>query len=243
MRAILTYHSIDDSGSVISTPPSVFREHVSWLSQNARVLSLKDLLADEAGDAGDAFAITFDDGFANFGGAAPWLLDRGLPITLFIVSQQVGGDNRWGGRQDSNVPTLPLLGWADLEQLAGRGISIGAHTRTHPRLTALATGIIQDEIQGSVEDLRERLGIQVPYIAYPYGAVDERVAAVAGSFCAAGVTTRFKALTAGDRPMWLPRLDMYYFRRPGAIERWGTRGFAHRLRWIGTRRRVREAFA
>ena len=45
MRAILTYHSIDDSGSLISVAPAVFRSHVQWLtSGRVRALSLEDLI-------------------------------------------------------------------------------------------------------------------------------------------------------------------------------------------------------
>ena len=32
MRAILTYHSIDESGSPISVDPDAFRRHVRWLA-------------------------------------------------------------------------------------------------------------------------------------------------------------------------------------------------------------------
>ena len=32
MKAILTYHSIDESGSVISIPEATFRRHVAWLA-------------------------------------------------------------------------------------------------------------------------------------------------------------------------------------------------------------------
>ena len=30
-RAILTYHSIDESGSVVSVSPSRFQQHVKWI--------------------------------------------------------------------------------------------------------------------------------------------------------------------------------------------------------------------
>jgi len=66
MRAILTYHSIDESGSVISVSESVFRGHVTWLARSAvRVVSI-DTLMHLPADA-NAVALTFDDGFVNFG--------------------------------------------------------------------------------------------------------------------------------------------------------------------------------
>ncbi|TFG50637.1 MAG: polysaccharide deacetylase, partial [Gemmatimonadales bacterium] len=45
MRAILTYHSIDDSGSPISVAPEQFRAHVRWLQSGViRVVPLAELL-------------------------------------------------------------------------------------------------------------------------------------------------------------------------------------------------------
>ena len=46
MRAILTYHTIDDSGSPISVSPAVFQTQVQWLAEGpVRVLSLEDLVS------------------------------------------------------------------------------------------------------------------------------------------------------------------------------------------------------
>src|SRR5690606_37701023 len=60
MRAILTYHSIDESGSPISVSREAFRAHVRWLASGAvKVRPLAELV--DARDGGDAVAITFDD--------------------------------------------------------------------------------------------------------------------------------------------------------------------------------------
>jgi peptidoglycan/xylan/chitin deacetylase (PgdA/CDA1 family) len=244
VRAILTYHSIDDSGSVISIAPEIFEEHVRWLlHERIRVVSLDRLLQDTSEDLGHSVAITFDDGFANFLSVAPLLLDHALPATIFAVSNHVGGDNRWHGQRDPAVPALPLLGWEDLRRLVDRGVTIGAHTRTHARLTALPSARLHEEIGGCVEDLETRLGIRVQYLAYPYGEVNDRVAEVAAARCAGAVTTEFRVLAPGDSRARLPRLDMYYFRKAGALRDWGTARFSQRLRWIRTKRRVRQAFA
>jgi len=45
MRAILTYHSIDESGSVISISEEVFREQIAWLARShVRVVTLDTLM-------------------------------------------------------------------------------------------------------------------------------------------------------------------------------------------------------
>lgn len=243
MRAILTYHSIDRTGSVISITPEVFREHVQWIADRGiRVAPLDDLLAAATNDGRDAIAITFDDGFANFEGAANVLGQYGFPSTVFVVSAHVGGTNAWGGKEESGIPTLPLLGWQDLERLAARGVTIGAHTRSHARLTAIGAAAAEDEMDACATELRARLGHAVKHFAYPYGDVNGLVAALAAKRFATSVTTRFSVLTDEDLPMWLPRLDMYYFRRPGAIRSWGTWRFGPRVWSVRTRRRVRETF-
>jgi peptidoglycan/xylan/chitin deacetylase (PgdA/CDA1 family) len=244
MRAILTYHSIDDSGSPISVPPGVFAEHVRWMAGGrVRVLPLGDLLALDPDDPADAIAITFDDGFRNFRDASAALIAARLPVTLFVVTGHVGGSNTWGGRTERGIPTLPLLTWAELERLAADGVTMGAHTRTHPRLTTLSPGSIEEELDGCLHELGTRLGVRVDHFAYPYGAANEEVAALAGRRFKAAVTTRFSPLAGGDAPMLMPRLDMYYLRQPGALGTWGTAGFRRKLWSVRFRRQVREVLS
>src|SRR4029079_2065351 len=134
MRAILTYHSVDETGSVISIGERSFRRHVAWLAERrARVVPLDQIMSVPEDE--DAVAITFDDGLASFGRvAAPLLLDHGLPVTLFVVTDAVGSSNVWRGRQDPGIPVQALLDWEQLGALHGAGVRIGAHTCTHPRL-------------------------------------------------------------------------------------------------------------
>jgi peptidoglycan/xylan/chitin deacetylase (PgdA/CDA1 family) len=241
MRAVLAYHSIDDSGSPISVPPDALAEHVWWLTHGGpRVLPLDELLALDPADPTDAVAITFDDGFANFVGAAARIRDAGLPVTLFVVTGHMGRDNTWGGRQDPGIPVLPLLDWDALDDLAARGVSIGAHTRTHARLPGRSRAEIEDEMDGCQEDLRQRLGVRAEHFAYPYGAVDESTAELASSRFSAALTTEFGHVTGREPRALIPRLDMYYFSQPGALETWGTRWFSGRLWSVRMRRRVRR---
>jgi peptidoglycan/xylan/chitin deacetylase (PgdA/CDA1 family) len=68
-----------------------------------------------------------------------------------------------------------ILGADDLRTLAGDGVTLAAHTRTHPLLTRVPSAVAREEITGSCDDLG-RLGVAVaPVLAYPSGAVDDRV--------------------------------------------------------------------
>src|SRR5579864_2255548 len=96
MRATLTYHSIDDSGSPISVSPTAFDAHLKWLNTGrVRVVSLDEIVT-MPDDGQDAVAVTFDDGLLNTRQPVENLLSSGLPVTLFVVSGYVGRTNTWG---------------------------------------------------------------------------------------------------------------------------------------------------
>ena len=241
MKAILTYHSIDETGSPISMPSSSFEAHRRWLTSGAvRPQSLDDLLA-HAGGGEDAVAVTFDDGFANTKAPIERLLDAGITPTLVVVPGHVGGTNDWGGRDQPGIPRLPLLTWDDLGYLSGRGLRIEAHSRTHPHLTRLSPAQLDDELGGCCEDLDRHLGIRSAHLAYPYGDVNSAVATQAAKWFSHAVTTELAPLAPASTPMMLPRLDMYYYRAPGTIEAWGSSMFGVRLKVLALRRRLKAA--
>lgn len=240
MRAILTYHSIDESGSPISVGREAFRAHVRWLaSGSVKVLPLADLVA--AGDDADAVAITFDDGFQNFADeAAAQLREAGLPSTVFVVPEHVGGENDWGGHHVPGIPVLPLMSWATLGAMAAQGVSLGAHTRRHRDLTQVRGASLEDEVAGCVERMAAELGPRPTTFAYPYGAVDDSAATVVRDVFAHACTTELRALRSDDDRARLPRLDMFYFREPGQLEAWGSAAFRGRL-WLRAQgRRVKR---
>jgi peptidoglycan/xylan/chitin deacetylase (PgdA/CDA1 family) len=177
-----------------------------------------------------AVAITFDDGFESFGRiAAPLLLAAGLPVTLFVVSDRVGGENDWNVGEGS-IPTHPLLGWDALGQLVEAGVTIGAHTRTHPRLSRLSRRRLEDEILGSAERIEAEVGHRPRAFAYPFGDLDERsVDIVSGAFDFA-VTTRFDTLGVDPDRYRMPRLDALYYRDAERLRTWGTPAFRLRVR-------------
>jgi peptidoglycan/xylan/chitin deacetylase (PgdA/CDA1 family) len=242
VKAILTYHSIDESQSAISISPDAFRRHVAWLASGAvQVVSLDALMALPA-DA-DAVALTFDDGFVNFAETAvPLLARHRLPATVFVVTEHIGGTNAWRGACAQDIPTLPLMDWPALGRMSDFGIAIGAHSRTHAHLTDIPESALADEIGGSAERIERELGVRPTAFAYPYGDVNERVALAAGNFRWA-LTTELRTLAEREDAHTLPRLDMYYFRAGTWLEAYGSARFRQYL-WVRSRaRRVRAALA
>jgi peptidoglycan/xylan/chitin deacetylase (PgdA/CDA1 family) len=240
VRGILTWHSIDPSGSPISVAPAHFRAQLDWIAESGLlVVSVRDLLTLPA-DA-RAIAITFDDGFANFADeAAPLLQARGWPATLFVVTGRVGKDNRWRDITAPGIPVLPLLNWDALGALASSGIAIENHTVTHPHLTALDDRSVTDEITAADDAIASRLGRRPEGIAYPYGAHDARSLIVARAGHRWGVTTEYRCLGSTEDPLALPRLDAWYFRRRAHFTAWGGLRFRS---WLWARRQARLARA
>ena len=237
MRAILTWHSVDSSGSPISVSPEEFRRQVDWLaSGSVRVVGLEELVALD--ETAPAVALTFDDGFANFATeAAPLLHQHGFTATLFVVTGHVGRDNRWGGRTAPGIPVLPLLDWEALARLPERGVTLGAHTRTHPRLPALDEAALEQELGAAVAEIEHRVGQRPTALAYPYGAVDSRTAGAAAHWYRCACTTELRPLGPDQDRLRLPRLDAWYLRDPRRLAAYGSRRF---LTWVWGRRQARR---
>jgi peptidoglycan/xylan/chitin deacetylase (PgdA/CDA1 family) len=239
VRAILTYHSIDNTGSVISVSPDAFAAHVKWLASGAvAVRSVPDLLASD--DGRPAVALTFDDAFASFATEAwPRLRDHGLPATLFVPTAHVGKTNTWGTMPGGGMPPLQLLDWPALAQLAREGVTLGAHTRTHADLRMLTDAAMSEEITGSVSDIARETGAKADGFAYPYGYHDDRVVAATRRACAWACTTVLGPLGARDDALTLPRLDAYFLRGPGRLDGFGSALFRGYIAARATVRRLR----
>jgi peptidoglycan/xylan/chitin deacetylase (PgdA/CDA1 family) len=237
VRAILTYHSIDPSGSPISVAPDEFAEHVRVLASGSVKVVPLDAISSTPDDA-DAVAITFDDGYTNFADVAwPLLRDHHLPTTLFVVSDKVGGTNDWDSAPGLSIPSLPLLSWSDLARLASEGLTLGAHGRTHASLPGLSPAQLADEVLGSRDRIGSETGALPTSFAYPFGDLDPpAVASVRTAFTCA-VTTQWRVLTPTDDRHLLPRLDAYYFRGNHRLDAFGTASFS---RWLALRGAARS---
>ena len=169
-------------------------------------------------------AITFDDGFANFlTGALPVLQRLGFPATVFVVAGQCGATNRWDANR-LEIPELPLMDWKQLAEVSRAGITVGAHTMSHADLTKLAPAEAEWEISSSCRDLSERLECVIDDFAYPYGASNGVIRAIAGRYFRSACGTQLGfASTPLDR-LCLPRIDAYYLRSRGVFRKFSQGG-------------------
>lgn len=226
---VLTYHSIDESGSVISTAPDVFRRQMKFLYENEwRAVSLKELVEDliaHKTPPPKTVAVTFDDGFRNFFEAAyPVLEEYGFRATVFLVTDFCGKHNDWAG----NPPELPrsrLLGWPEIKRLSERGIEFGAHTRSHKDLTKCPPGEMMREISESKKEIENRLGREAATFAYPFGSINAPVREAAAANFKAACSTNLGKVRAGSDLFALERLDTYYLSNPKVFEKLEKKSF------------------
>lgn len=62
-----------------------------------------------------------------------------------------------------------VLGWESLRRLAGEGLTLGAHTQTHPIMNSIPVEEMHTEAKCSLHDLRRQIGLVPPVFAYPSG--------------------------------------------------------------------------
>jgi len=203
---ILSYHSLDSSGSVISLPPAEFRFQMDCLGASGRrVVPLVDLPREP-----DGVAITFDDAFLSvYQTAFPILQEHRFPATVFVVTGHCGGFNDWSS-QPAGIPRLELMSWQQTDEVSRYGVRIGAHTVTHPRLSQLDDVAVERELVESRDEIQNRLGGAVETFAYPYGDhnVSVRNAAAEHFRISCGTTLDFNSPSSPLSD--LPRLDVYY---------------------------------
>jgi peptidoglycan/xylan/chitin deacetylase (PgdA/CDA1 family) len=217
MIAILAYHSLDHSRSVLSTPPTIFTEQMKVLRDTGvRVVSLSELSDNSRRFSIDenGVVLTFDDGFRNvYEHALPVLQTYGFPATVFLVTDYCGKTNSWPG-QTVTIEGEPLLGWKEIQEMSRAGISFGSHTRTHPDLRKLPIEQAEEELASSKKAIADATGRPVDTLAYPYGAYDAAVRSLAKQHFRLACSADLGFFKPDSDPFSLERIEMYYFQRP-----------------------------
>jgi peptidoglycan/xylan/chitin deacetylase (PgdA/CDA1 family) len=204
---ILMYHRINvvrpstpAASTALTVHPADFARQMVWLKRHGyQTVTQRELF--EALMCGRPLVrrpimITFDDGYRDVFFKASAVLHRlGMRATAYVVSGRISG------------PDPSFLTWPLLRALERRGIEIGSHTVAHRDMTSLSDAAMLEDLTSSRQTLERRLRHPVPWLAYPFGAYDERVARLArraGYLLA--TTTRPGARQSARQPFALPRL-------------------------------------
>jgi peptidoglycan/xylan/chitin deacetylase (PgdA/CDA1 family) len=212
---VLCYHRVGGplELGVTRVSRSVFaRQMQSLAAAGWRSLTLKeygDLVLNPQSALGNpkSFLLTFDDAYADLTDTAyPVLKAMGFTATTFVITGYVGAENRWDVQYTRR--RLRHLDWRAIEDWRGRGLEFASHTESHARLTWLDDARASAELRESRAELVRRLGPEAgKAVAYPFGAVDERVERLARE---AGYSLGFGGVKGrGSNPLHLPRVPVY----------------------------------
>ena len=213
---ILTYHSIDSTGSVLSISPALFRRQIEFLAlQGYQSLSLSEALSLLLGKrtlSKPGIVLCFDDGFRSvYDVAFPVLRAHGFTATFFVISDYCGQTNDWPG-QPAWIPRLPLMNWKQVEALVDSSWELAAHSATHADLTRLKNGELNGELLRCRTRLEEVSRHPIRWFAYPYGGHDARVRSVVRKYFEGACGTDLGFATVRSDPFELERIDAYYLR-------------------------------
>ncbi|WP_372922270.1 polysaccharide deacetylase family protein [Roseovarius sp.] len=139
---------------------------------------LLDIMQGQAPLDGRYFHLSFDDGLASiWRNGVPILAEHEVPATLFINSAVVSSDaacirEPWE-RATNYGQSLSVMSWDQLRAAQSAGVEVGAHTRSHTRLSELSSDQerLQSEIAGCKRDIEDALGTPCRAFAWPYGTL------------------------------------------------------------------------
>ena len=111
---------------------------------------------------------------------------------------------------DRRFASEELMGWPELQTLAGRGVVIGSHTRDHAVLHERQS---PEEIRAQVTDskaaIEQRLGVPCRHFCYPHGSPRDLCRTAVEAVRAAGYSSAFMNIGGpvrqGMDPVLLPR--------------------------------------
>lgn len=200
--SVLMYHMIgNEQGNAAIMTEANLRIQMNYLRDHGyhpiTMQELYDYVTKGAPLPEKPVCITFDDGYLDsYTIVYPLMKEYGYPWTLFLITDDVGKPyNR--------------MTWDQLKEMAdSHTVTIANHTLSHPKLHNLATAKEKEkEIVEANQALKYHLGIDNPWLAYPYGDYDDEVVAIAKKAgIKMAVTTDAGRVHVGSYPYELKRV-------------------------------------
>lgn len=186
-----------------------FTMQMAYLHQlGYQVISLDEAFACLTGERPmprHAVVLTFDDGYQNFFDYAfPVLARYRFPATVFLVAGLLGKRSSW--LTAAQLEESPLMNVATIRNLNQQGITFGAHSLSHQRLSDLDSTTLIAETRKSKMLLESQLEMPIRFFCYPYGDFNQEVVdAVAKAGFNAALTCNRGDAGQGDNMFLLPR--------------------------------------
>jgi len=177
---VLSYHNFSPpETNRLTVSQRAFGQQMEFLREKGyRVIPMDqffDFLEWKAAIPPKSVVLTIDDGWRSaYEIAFPILEQYGYPASLFIYTDMIAS-----GKQ--------ALSWNLLKEMAAYGITAECHTRSHRNLTLPGKREsfkeyferLEKELTDSREIIRNKLGREAKYLAYPFGDTNHLVIALA----------------------------------------------------------------
>ena len=165
---VLNYHKIDNTFISLAVRPDDFDEQMRYLWDNGYHTISPDELYDSIAGNGELpenpVLITFDDGYKdNYTNAYPIMKKYGFKGTIFVVTGFLGVYDNY-------------MTWEQAKELADNGFSIESHTYSHKSMTEASDEEISKELTKSRDTIKNKLGIDADFMAYPTGTYNLHIA-------------------------------------------------------------------
>ena len=165
---MLAYHSVP------ANQRRLFVHQMEMLLKQAKIVHAD--IATLPARGGHYVAITFDDGYEDVvENALPELKERGMPSTIFIITELLGCKRNWEHRGGEDTSEVRLMSPEQLRQIPPDLVRIGSHTMSHAYLPKLDAAKMSEELSGSRQKLESLLNREIKTFALPYGAYNDKV--------------------------------------------------------------------
>ena len=219
---VLMYHKIPNAPLATKHQIYVTREnfekHLAYFNRRKLTpITFADYLQYASGELPLAafparpIILTFDDGYTdNYTNLLPLMQRYGYRGVLYLLGDFEVRYNQWDLAADPAEPRADIMSAPQKRAFVAAGWEIGAHTQSHPRLSALPLPEAAAEIRRSKAALETTLQTEIVTFAYPYGDLNEAVKnAVREAGFALGVATDTGGLTIEDDRMQVFRVNMF----------------------------------
>lgn len=189
------YHRFGESKyPSTNTTKEQLEAHLSYLTEkNFDFIFAKDLLKPETLSK-KTISITVDDAYLSFYEVGLPIFEKfNIPVTLFLNTENVGGNN--------------YMSWIQLQDTLTRGVDIQNHTHSHSSLSALSVEEITNEIEKSQALIFDNLGIVPNLFAYPFGENSFKVQTIVSNYFDAAFGQHSGAFSI-DQKYYIPRFPL-----------------------------------
>ncbi len=109
--------------------------------------------------------LTADDGWDSLKNIVPWLVENGVPITLFVNPAYLDGKHYQERESEKLLTKQDLQEWSEVYK---QYISIASHGWNHRKVTELSVSQFEQSVIASEKELSD-IPTKIPYFAFTYG--------------------------------------------------------------------------